>query len=91
LVDGNRCPDIAFPVEAIIQGDQKIDSISAASIIAKVTRDREMVAFDEQYPGYGFAQHKGYGTQQHYEALESLGITPIHRKSFRLQSKRETQ
>jgi len=84
LVDGNRCPDIAIPVEAIIQGDRKIDSISAASIIAKVTRDREMVAFDEEYPGYGFAAHKGYGTKQHYEALRTLGVTPIHRKSFRL-------
>ncbi len=85
LVDGNRCPDIAIPSEAIIQGDQKVGSISAASIIAKVTRDREMVSFEEQYPGYGFAQHKGYGTKQHYEALRLLGITPIHRRSFRLE------
>jgi len=84
LVDGNRCPDITIPAEAIIKGDQKIGSISAASIIAKVTRDREMIAFEEQYPGYGFAKHKGYGTKQHYAALKALGVTPIHRRSFRL-------
>ena len=84
LVDGNRCPDLKMPAEAIIKGDQKIKSISAASIIAKVTRDREMVDFEQTYPGYGFAQHKGYGTKQHYAALRALGITPIHRRSFRL-------
>ena len=84
LVDGNRCPEIDIPAEAIIQGDRKIKSISAASIMAKVTRDREMVILDKQYPGYGFAKHKGYGTKQHYEALRLLGNTPIHRRSFRL-------
>lgn len=89
LVDGNRCPKITIPAEAIIKGDQKVDVISAASIIAKVTRDREMVILDVQYPGYGFAQHKGYGTKQHYAALESLGVTPVHRKSFRLESRRD--
>ncbi len=84
FVDGNCCPDIDIPAEAVIRGDQKIDAISAASIVAKVIRDREMVLLDEEYPGYGFAEHKGYGTKQHYNALKSLGVTPIHRRSFRL-------
>lgn len=84
LVDGNRCPDIALPSKAIIKGDSLIQAISAASIIAKVTRDREMVLLDKKYPGYDFAIHKGYGTKKHYACLEKLGISPIHRKSFRL-------
>ena len=82
LVDGNRLPDIDYPAEAIIKGDQKIEAISAASIIAKVTRDREIVALDKIYPGYGLAKHKGYPTKQHIEALKSLGVTPLHRRSF---------
>ena len=82
LVDGNRLPDIDYPAEAIIKGDQKIEAISAASIIAKVTRDREIVALDKIYPGYGLAKHKGYPTKQHVEALKTLGITPLHRRSF---------
>lgn len=82
LIDGTHCPDLACPAEAIIKGDQKIPAISAASIIAKVTRDREMVALDECYPGYGLAKHKGYSTKAHFQALRKLGPSPIHRRSF---------
>jgi ribonuclease HII len=83
LIDGNRCPpELPCPAEPIVRGDGRISSISAASIIAKVARDEEMIALEEQYPGYGFAQHKGYGTAQHLEALQALGATPIHRRSF---------
>ena len=82
LVDGNRCPDLPYPSEAIIKGDSLVPAISAASILAKVVRDREMVAFEATYPGYGFAKHKGYPTAQHMQALKTLGITPIHRRSF---------
>jgi len=82
LVDGNRCPVLPCTSEAIIKGDATVPAISAASIIAKVTRDREMVAMDAQYPGYGFAQHKGYPSPAHLAALEQLGATPIHRRSF---------
>jgi ribonuclease HII len=81
-VDGLYCPELPMPARAFVRGDQKIPSISAASIIAKVTRDREMQAYEVQYPGYGFAQHKGYGTPQHCAALQKLGTTPIHRRSF---------
>lgn len=84
LIDGNCCPEISIPAEAIIRGDQSEQCISAASIIAKVVRDREMVRYEEMYPGYGFAKHKGYGTREHYQALKRLGQTPIHRQSFRL-------
>jgi len=82
LIDGNRCPDLPCPCEAIIKGDQTVAEISAASIIAKVARDQEMVEMDRQYPGYGFARHKGYPTKVHMQALQDLGITPIHRRSF---------
>lgn len=82
LVDGNRCPDLPCSSEAIIKGDGKIPAISAASIIAKVTRDREMVIMDAEYPGYGLAGHKGYPTKAHMAALQELGVTPIHRRSF---------
>ena len=82
LVDGNHYPQLPCPGEAVVKGDQKIAAISAASIIAKVTRDREMVEMEIQYPGYGLAQHKGYPTKQHIAALEQLGVTPIHRRSF---------
>lgn len=82
LVDGNRCPDLPYPSEAIVKGDSLVPAISAASILAKVVRDNEMVAFEETYPGYGFAAHKGYPTAQHMKALKALGITPIHRRSF---------
>lgn len=82
LVDGNRCPTLACPVEAIVKGDLTEPCISAASIIAKVTRDQEMIVLDAQYPGYGIADHKGYPTKQHLDALLTLGVTPLHRRSF---------
>lgn len=81
-VDGNRCPDWSYPSEAIVKGDSLIPSISAASILAKVSRDREMRAADEKFPGYGFANNMGYPTPAHLAALESLGATPIHRRTF---------
>lgn len=82
LVDGNRLPHLECSAEAVIKGDAKVACISAASIIAKVTRDREMVALDARYPGYGLARHKGYPTRQHLQALQDLGVTPLHRRSF---------
>jgi ribonuclease HII len=82
LVDGNQAPKLACAVETIIGGDQLEPLISAASVIAKVTRDREMLALDQLYPGYGFSQHKGYGTRAHLSSLADLGPCPIHRKSF---------
>jgi len=82
VVDGKFCPKINYSAEAIIGGDRTIPVISAASILAKVIRDREMVAYDKQYPEYGFAEHKGYGTKKHFAALAKYGITPIHRRSF---------
>lgn len=81
-VDGNRLPEWAYVGEAVTRGDGRVDVISAASIIAKVTRDREMVALDARYPGYGFAGHKGYGSAAHLAALRELGACPIHRRSF---------
>lgn len=83
LVDGNRCPYWQWPSEPVIKGDARVDAISAASILAKVTRDREMVKLDADYPGYGLAGHKGYPTPIHREALTRLGAAPIHRRSFR--------
>ncbi|OBT09177.1 ribonuclease HII [Shewanella sp. UCD-FRSSP16_17] len=83
LVDGNRTPDFGIQSHAIIKGDGLVAAISAASIIAKVTRDREMDALDARYPQYGFANHKGYPTKAHYEALEAHGVLPEHRKSFK--------
>ena len=82
LVDGNRCPVLAVPSAAVVQGDASVPAIAAASILAKVSRDREMQALDLVYPGYGLAGHKGYPTPAHLQALESLGPTPIHRRSF---------
>lgn len=82
LVDGNHCPDTGYPVRAVVGGDRSVASIAAASIIAKVARDREMVELDQRYPGYGFAQHKGYPTPAHLAALSRLGACPIHRRSF---------
>jgi ribonuclease HII len=82
LIDGNRCPKIAYPSQAIIRGDQTVPAISAASIIAKVSRDREMKELEQHYPGYGFAQHKGYGTELHLNRLRQLGACAIHRRSF---------
>jgi ribonuclease HII len=83
LVDGKHCPNISYPVKAIINGDQTVPVISAASIIAKVIRDREMVIYDAYYPEYGFAAHKGYGTKRHLDAIVKYSITPIHRRSFK--------
>ncbi len=82
MVDGNRCPQLSCPSEAIVKGDLTVPCISAASILAKVTRDREMVQLDQQYPGYGLAKHKGYPTKVHMQALQELGPTEIHRRSF---------
>lgn len=82
LVDGNKCPDIPYPVEAIVQGDATIEQISAASILAKVHRDRMMVELDQKHPGYGFADHKGYSTESHLKALRDLGPIKEHRRSY---------
>jgi ribonuclease HII len=83
LIDGNSAPDLPCAIETIIDGDAYVASISAASIIAKVERDRLMVAYCELYPGYGFSKHKGYGTPEHQKALAELGPCPIHRLSFK--------
>jgi ribonuclease HII len=82
LVDGNRKPNLKIPVEAIVKGDAKIPAISAASILAKVARDRAMAEYHHLYPEYGFDIHKGYLTRRHIEALRKHGPCPIHRKSF---------
>ncbi|MGB9098785.1 ribonuclease HII [Erwinia sp.] len=82
LIDGNRCPALAMPSQAVIKGDSLVREISAASIIAKVTRDREMSELDLLFPQYGFAQHKGYPTALHMEKLALHGVTPHHRRSF---------
>ncbi|MCA1804428.1 MAG: ribonuclease HII, partial [Xanthomonadaceae bacterium] len=82
LIDGNRCPELPCPAQAVVKGDSLVAAISAASIIAKVARDREMVALDREYPGYGLARHKGYPSRQHLEALQTLGVSPIHRRSY---------
>lgn len=84
LIDGNQeIPNVSLQQEAIVDGDGLVKSIAAASIIAKVTRDRLIILADHKYPAYGFARHKGYGTREHMEALRKYGPTPIHRKSFR--------
>jgi ribonuclease HII len=83
LVDGNRCPMLECPVQAIVGGDGKVASIAAASILAKVARDREMVRLDALFPGYGLAMHKGYPTAEHLAALRAMGPCAIHRRSFR--------
>ena len=83
LVDGNRAPELPCSVTTIIKGDQKEPAISAASILAKVARDNEMVALDAEFPGYGLAQHKGYPTAQQRAAWIELGASPIHRQSFK--------
>lgn len=82
LADGNKTPDVPCAVEAVIKGDGKSQSIAAASILAKVARDRYMLRLDELYPEYGFARHKGYGTKFHYEKLREFGPSPVHRMSF---------
>lgn len=82
VVDGNKVTDFGVPAEAVVGGDARVPAISAASILAKVARDRLMTQLDAEFPGYGFAQHKGYGTAVHLEALARLGATPQHRRSF---------
>ncbi|MBP2084840.1 MULTISPECIES: ribonuclease HII [Pseudomonas] len=82
LIDGNRCPKLAVPASPVVKGDSQVPAIAAASILAKVSRDREMSAFELIYPGYGMGGHKGYPTPVHLEALARLGPTPIHRRSF---------
>ncbi len=83
LVDGNRCPALPMAAEAVVKGDSRVACISAASILAKVARDREMIEMDALYPGYGLAQHKGYPTKTHLEALKKQGVISIYRKSFK--------
>lgn len=82
LIDGNRCPALPMPSQAVVKGDSLVAEISAASIIAKVSRDREMAELDRLFPEYGFAQHKGYPTALHMEKLTQHGATPHHRRSF---------
>ncbi|MEG3754669.1 ribonuclease HII [Psychromonas arctica] len=83
FIDGNRCPQLPMPSEAVVKGDLRVAEISAASIIAKVTRDREMVELDKRYPAYGFAKHKGYPTKAHFEALQTHGVIAEYRQSFK--------
>ena len=82
LIDGNRSAGIEYPSRCIVDGDAKCASIAAASILAKVTRDRYMLEMDAKYPEYGFARHKGYGTKAHYAAIRTYGPSEIHRPSF---------
>lgn len=82
LVDGNRLPVWHYASEPVVKGDDRVPAIAAASILAKVQRDRELIELEQTYPGYGFAKHKGYPTAAHLEALRTLGVTPVHRKSF---------
>ncbi len=83
LVDGRQGPSFDMPFECLVKGDARSMSIAAASIIAKVRRDQIMINYEKAYPGYGFAQHKGYPTKMHVEAIRNAGLTPIHRRSFR--------
>jgi ribonuclease HII len=87
IVDGDRCPSLAglpfdCSIEAVVAGDSSVTCVGAASILAKVARDRFMCELDARYPGYGFAGHKGYGTPEHLQALRRLGPSPVHRRSF---------
>ena len=82
LIDGNRCPIIAIRTEAIIEGDDKVPAISAASILAKTARDAALVILHQQYPHYAFDQHKGYPTALHLERLRAHGVSPVHRKTY---------
>lgn len=89
LVDALTVPDTDIPQKPLIHGDARSVAIAAASVVAKYTRDRIMAEYELVYPGYGFGKHKGYPTRQHYEALAQMGPTPIHRRSFRLDSRKE--
>lgn len=82
LVDGNQDPGLDLPTQTVVKGDSSCACVAAASILAKVTRDRLMIQMDAAYPGYGFAAHKGYGTKAHYAAIAAMGLCPIHRRSF---------
>jgi len=82
LVDGNRLPRWHYASQAIVRGDDRVPAIAAASILAKVHRDRALIDLETLYPGYGFAAHKGYPTPTHLQALQTLGVTPVHRRSF---------
>lgn len=82
LVDGNRLPRWRYASEPVVRGDDRVPAIAAASILAKVHRDNDLIALEELYPGYGFASHKGYPTAAHLRALQSHGVTPVHRRSF---------
>ena len=82
LIDGNRCPQLSVPCEAVVKGDARSASISAASILAKVTRDRYMAQLAQKYPQYRLEKHKGYPTKEHYALLDEYGVAPIYRKSF---------
>jgi ribonuclease HII len=82
LIDGNRLPSLLIPAQAIVKGDSKVKVISAASIVAKVERDKIMVDYYKKYPDFSFHLHKGYGTQQHLNEIEQFGFLPIHRKTF---------
>ena len=82
LIDGNRNAGIEMPSQTVVKGDSKCADIAAASILAKVTRDRYMMELDSQYPAYGFGKHKGYGTKDHYAAIREHGMCPAHRPSF---------
>ncbi len=83
LVDGTHCPPVGLPCRAVVQGDRCLPPVSAASILAKVARDREMLVLDERYPQYGFKFHKGYPTKAHLAALRLHGVSPVHRQTFR--------
>ena len=82
LIDGNRCPSLAIPAEAVVQGDAKVAAIAAASILAKTVRDEGMLVLHAQYPHYGFDRHMGYPTAAHCAALAAHGVSPVHRRSF---------
>jgi len=82
LIDGNRCPSLPMPSQAVVKGDSRVAEISAASILAKVTRDRYIVELSKDYPEYGLEKHKGYATKAHMDAIRKYGVQPIHRKTF---------
>ncbi|MEE2024590.1 MULTISPECIES: ribonuclease HII [Alkalimonas] len=83
LIDGNRCPELPVPASAVVKGDSKVAEISAASILAKVARDDEMLALHQRYPQFGFDRHKGYPTAEHMAAIRQFGVLPEHRRSFK--------